>query len=242
LRLVCTVLLVWIGAAGGAVAEEPSKELWPEVDLWLRLSPSWRLSMFVPLSHNIETDYREGALLLQADYAWGKTGRLYRGRLLDESRAEDMKAMLLRGGYLGGKSLGDDGEAYQEKALLIEWHWRVPLKGRVLLSHRLRSDLRWLGDDSEFSTRWRYRMMVEKEVQAGRSSLVPYGNVEAYYDSRYDTVNRVRLIGGTSVAWSPRFALEGNITYQHDSRSSVTNLYALNVILNVYFEKVRAWQ
>ena len=146
LRLVCTVLLVWIGAAGGAVAEEPSKELWPEVDLWLRLSPSWRLSLFVPLSHNIETDYREGALLLQADYAWGKTGRLYRGRLLDESRAEDMKAMLLRGGYLGGKSLGDDGEAYQEKAILMEWHWRVPLKGRVLLSHRLRSDLRWLGE------------------------------------------------------------------------------------------------
>jgi hypothetical protein len=43
------------------------------------------------------------------------------------------------------------------------------------------------------------------------------------------------------VAWSPRFALEGNITYQHDSRSSVTDLYALNVILHVYFEKGRAW-
>ena len=29
------------------------------------------------------------------------------------------------------------------------------------------------------------------------------------------------------------------MTYQHDSRSSVTNLYALNVILHVYFEKGR---
>jgi hypothetical protein len=96
-----------------------------------------------------------------------------------------------------------------------------------------------LGDDYEFSTRLRYRLMVEKEFEVGRTSLVPYVNVEPYYDSRYGIVNRVRLIGGTSVAWSPRFALEGNITYQNDSRSSVTNLYALNVILHLYFDTSR---
>ena len=241
LRPLLLALWVWLGAIGGAVGDDSSKEFWPEIDLWLRLSPSWRLSMFVPIASNIEADYREGNIVLQADYAWGRPGRLYNGRLLDEGQAENMKAMLLRGGYLGGKSLGDGGEAYEEKALLVEWHLRVPLKGRVLLSHRLRTDLRWLGDDSEFSTRWRYRVMVEKEVDRGRCSLVPYGSAEAYYDSRYDAVNRFRLIGGTSVAWSPRFALEGNLTYQHDSRSSVTNLYALNVILHVYFEKGRAW-
>jgi hypothetical protein len=110
----------------------------------------------------------------------------------------------------------------------------------VLVSHRLRGDLRWLGDDPEFSTRWRYRLMVEKEVDAGRHSFVPYGNVEAYYDSRYDAVNRIRVIGGTSASWSPRLALEGNITYQHDSRSSVTNLFALNVIPHAFFEAGRA--
>jgi hypothetical protein len=34
--------------------------------------------------------------------------------------------------------------------------------------------------------------------------------------------------------------LEANITYQHDSRASVTNLYALNVILHLYFETAGA--
>jgi hypothetical protein len=115
----------------------------------------------------------------------------------------------------------------------------IPAQGHVLVSHRLRTDLRWLGDDYEFSTRLRYPLMVEKEFEVGRTSLVPYVNVEPYYDSRYGIVNRVRLIGGTSVAWSPRFALEGNITYQNDSRSSVTNLYALNVILHLYFDTSR---
>jgi hypothetical protein len=102
--------LVWLGATGGTVADESSKEFWPEVDLWLRLSPAWRLSMFAAISRNIETDYREGNLLLQADYAWGMTRLLSWRRLMDESRAQQMKARLVRWGYLGGRSLGDNGE------------------------------------------------------------------------------------------------------------------------------------
>lgn len=239
LRPVCLALVVWLVATGAAVADEPSQEFWPEIDIWWRLSPEWRLSVFVPISKNIETDYREGNLILQADYAWGKPRRV-RIRLMDENREQDMKAILVRGGYLGGRSLGDQGEAYTERTVFAELHVRIPIKGNVLLSQRLRTDLRWLGDDSEFSSRWRYRMQAEKEFVAGRTSIVPYVNVEPYYDSRYETVNRVRLIGGTSVVWSPRFALEGNWTYQHDTRSSVTTLHALNVILHVYFETGRA--
>ena len=93
-----------------------------------------------------------------------------------------------------------------------------------------------IGQDPEASV----MDIMEKEYTAGRTSIVPYVNVEPYYDSRYETVNRVRLIGGGTVAWSPRFALETNITYQYDSRSSVTNLYALNIILHLYFETAGA--
>jgi hypothetical protein len=52
-------------------------------------------------------------------------------------------------------------------------------------------------------------------------------------------VNRLRLIGGTSVVWSPRAAIETNVTYQHDSRSSTKELFALNVILHVFFDMSR---
>jgi hypothetical protein len=75
---------------------------------------------------------------------------------------------------------------------------------------------------------------VEKEYVTGRTSIVPYVNGEGYYDSRYRTVNRVRVVGGTTVAWTARFALEGNFTYQYDTRASITNVYALNVILHVF--------
>ena len=239
MRIVCLALLFWLGATAAA-AGEPSREFWPETDLWLRLSPAWRLSSFIALSKNIETDYREGSLILQGDYGWGKKTLLYRTRLLDEGRAQNkMNTLLVRAGYLGGKSLDDHGEAYRENTMLAELHARTPLKHGVLISNRLRTDLRWLGDPPEFSYRVRYRVMVEKEVRVGSSSIVPYMNVEPYYDSRYRIVNRIRVIGGATAALWPRFALEGDITYQHDNRSSVTDLYALNVILHVYFEPRR---
>lgn len=227
------VMLLALGTAG---AQESSQEFWPEADIWLRLSPAWRLSTFIALSRNIETNYREGSVIPQVDLAWGQTRRLRKTRLLDENRAQNMKAFMLRGGYLGGQSLDDQGDAYTERTTFAELHVRMPLKGDVLLTHRLRSDLRWLGDQPEFSQRWRYRLQVEKEFQAGRTSIVPYLNVEPYYDSRYDTVNRIRLIPGASLAWSPRFALEGNLTYQYDSKASITHVYAVNTILHVYFE------
>jgi hypothetical protein len=234
-RRTCATVLVWLVTAGTALADPPSREFWPEIDTWLRLSPVGRVSLFVPISENLDTHYREGNLIAQGDYAWGTSKRST--RLIDEDRARAMRIWLLRGGYLGGKSLDDQGEAYTEYTTFGELHVRLPLKGGFLLSHRLRTDLRWLGKDShEFSNRWRYRVMLEREVTAGRASFVPYVSVEPYYDSRYDTVNRFRIIAGNSVGWSPRAALEGNVTYQYDSKSSTKEILALSVVVHMFFD------
>jgi hypothetical protein len=238
IRTGCIVLLLWLGAGGAAGAQSPSKEVWPEIDTWLRLSPAWRLSVFVPLAENLDTHYREGNLILQADYGWAGSNRTR--RLIDGDRAQNMQIWLLRGGYLGGKSLDDHGAEYTEYTTFAELHLRLPLPRGVLLSHRLRSDLRWMGEGgSEFSTRWRYRLMAEKEFTAGTGSIVPYVSVEPYFDSRYDTVNRFRLAAGASVGWSRRAAIESNVTYQYDSHASTKELLALNVILHVFFDRSR---
>jgi hypothetical protein len=237
---VALAVLCWTAMGGVAGAQQPQLEFWPEIDVWWRLSPAGRLAVLVPISKNLETEYREGSLILQGDYAWGGTHAFAHRRLLDENRAQHMKRLLVRGGYLLGKSLGDRGEGYTERAAFSELHVRTPIKGGILLQQRLRNDLRWLGEPSDLSHRWRYRVQAERDYQAGRTSLVPYVNAEAYYDSRYDTISRIRAMPGASVSWSPRFAVEGNLTYQYDSRSSTTHLLALNAIVHVYFETRRA--
>jgi hypothetical protein len=121
--------------------------------------------------------------------------------------------------------------------MLAEFHVSTPRTDGVRVSSRLRADLRWLWQNREFSTRWRCRVIVKKEYTAGRTSIVPYVNAEPHYDSRYDTVNRVRLIPGATVAWSPHAAIEGNVTYQHDSHPSTTHVLAFNLILHVFFDR-----
>jgi hypothetical protein len=232
-----TTVAVWLVAAGTALAQDPSKEFWPEVDTWWRVSPAWRLSLFVPISENLDTHYREGNVIPQVDVTFGQTP--IERRLADEDRVRKMKAFMLRGGYFGGKSLDDAGEAYSEHSALAELHLRIPFKGGFLLSHRFRTDFRFLGDDAEFSTRYRYRVMLEREFAVGRTSFVPYVNGEGYYDSRYEMWNRYRLIAGGSLSWSPRTALEANVTYQYDSKSSTKELLAFNIILHIFFDTSR---
>jgi hypothetical protein len=236
LRLFILMLSMLLCATRSGIAQNSSLEFWPETDIWYRLSPSWRLSAFIPITKYNESKYRDLNIYLQADYAWGKTKHLLKRRLMDENRIQIMKAWQVRGGFMEGWSLGENSGDYTEDMLFAEIHRRIPIKGGILLSHRIRTDFRWVGEDPQYSYRIRYRMMVEKEFTSGRSSIVPYVNAEPYWDSRYSAFSRVRLIGGTTLSWGPRFAFEGNLTYQYDTHYNSTNLYALNLILHVFFE------
>ena len=237
LQLFLLMLFLLLGATHTGFAQNSSLEFWPESDIWYRLSPSWRLSSFVPITKYNESKERDLNIYLHADYAWGKTKTLFKRRMMDENRIQVMKAWMVRGGFMEGWSLGENSGNYTEDMLFAEIHRRVPMKGGLLLSHRFRTDLRWLGEESKFSYRYRYRIMLEKEFTNGARSFVPYINAEPYWDSRYSAFSRLRLIGGVTASWGPRFAFEGNITYQYDSHYDTTNLYALNLILHVFFER-----
>lgn len=123
--------------------------------------------------------------------------------------------------------------------LFAEIHKRLLFKWLILFSQRARIDNRWMGSKDTYSMRLRYRAMFEREFLSGNTSLIPYFSIEPFYDSRYKEINRVRLIAGSTVSFKPRYALEGNLTYQHDSKAGTTNLYALNVILHLYFETAK---
>jgi hypothetical protein len=237
LRLICLVALISVITLHGVIAQNSSFEFWPETDLWYTLNPSWRFSAFIPITKYSESKDRDLNIYLQADKKWGRTRYAAVRRLMDENKEQQLKAWMVRGGFMEGWSLGENESNYTEDMLFAEIHKRIPLKGNILFSHRFRTDFRWVGEDPNFSYRFRYRIMIEKEFTAGSSSIVPYVNAEPYWDSRYLTFSRVRLIGGVTLAWGPRFAFEGNITYQYDSHYDTTNLYALNLILHIFFEK-----
>ena len=146
------VLAGCLAVPSRALAGGSTWEYWPEIDLWARLTPQFRLSSMIAVSRNIETQHREGSFILQADYAWKRKGApLVTQRLMDEAQAAVMNVFLVRGGYLTGKSLTDNGAEYSERTGFLEFHRRTPLKGGVLLSSRIRTDLRFLGEAHDFS-------------------------------------------------------------------------------------------
>ena len=236
---ICLGFLISLSSVGKLIAQNTSFEFWPETDIWYRLSPSWRLSAFVPVTKYHESQERDLNIYLQADYAWGQTKNSIYMRLVDQNRYQLLKTWMVRPGYMAGWSLDDPENSYAEDMIFAEIHRRIPIKGNVLISQRIRSDFRWVGQEPEFSYRIRYRLMVEKEVSPRKTSVVPYFNIEPFYDSRYNYFNRVRIIGGTTISWKSWFALEGNLTYQYDGHYSTKNLYALNVIIHIFFETKR---
>jgi hypothetical protein len=224
----------------GVSAQGTSFEFWPEADVWYKVTPSLRLSSFAAVTRYLESDTRDFNLTFQSDYSFGYSKRFFFTKMADQNRAQALKVWMVRGGYMGGWSLYDHAENYKETMLFMETHRRILLKRRLLFSQRLRMDNRWVGQEPDYSFRFRYRVMLEKEfLTEKKTSVIPYINVEPFWDSRYDLFNRVRVIGGTSVSWKSRFTLEGNITYQYDSKSSSTNVLAFNAILHVYFETAK---
>jgi hypothetical protein len=239
LTLTIIGFLFWLITSVQVKAQNTSFELWPETDVWYKITPDFRLSSFAAITRYLESDTRDFNLTLQADYSFGNSKRFFFTKLADQNRAQTLKVWMARGGYMGGWSLYDNAESYTEVMLFAEMHRRILLKRSFLFSQRLRMDNRWVGQDPVFSYRFRYRVMLEKEFLKGKTSIIPYVNVEPFFDSRYDLFNRVRVISGTTVSWKTRFSLEGNVTYQYDSKMSSTNTLAFNAILHLYFETAK---
>lgn len=231
------LLFINLCANQSGFAQKTSYEFWPETDIWYRISPEWRLSAYIPITKYNESKNRDLNIYLQLDYAWGKTLKPFYKRWIDENEDRKVKGWMGRLGFMEGWSLGENAGLYSEDMLYGEIHKRIPVKGAVLISHRLRTDTRWLGDDDEFSYRFRYRLMIEKEYEVDKSFIVPFANVEPFWDSRYNTISRVRAIGGATFSNGKRFAYEGNITYQYDTNYDTNNLFAFNLILHIYLEK-----
>jgi len=225
---ICLVLLIiFSDAAAAQTSAETSEEIWPEVDVFVQVSPKVRLFFLGTVSRAKESkDAFEGQVGAHVDY------------LLD-------KNVSFRTGYRRGFSLGETDDTFSEHRLLVEQTFRLFPRGGFLLSDRNRVDLRWVS--GKFSVRYRNRLTLEREFMIRDRSYTPYASIEAYYDSRFDTWNRNRYAFG--IQWSLRrrgplmklLSARKNVVFdfyfmrQNDSRSQPNHVNALGVVTNLYF-------
>jgi len=226
-RLVCFIAFTAaFSASVRAQGAETSSQFWPEVDVYVSLNEKFRLFFLATTTKAEETrENTEGWVGAHLDY-------------------HVSKKVSLRGGYRYGFSLGGS-DPFKEHRIILEQTVRQPLPLEILFSDRNREDLRWV--NGEFSARYRNRVTLEREFKVLNRGVTPYGSVEAFYDTRFDTWNRNRIVTGVQLTLKrgaplislihPRkqFVLDVYVTRQNDSRSQPSRVRALGMAFSIYY-------
>jgi len=219
--------------ASMAMAQESSNEIWPEIDTFVKLNEHSRVFLLSSGTRTKEQGYSDGTLGVHLDLF---TSPVFKSRLARTARRADVarnKFLQLRIGYLYSRSSKYSSNKFSEHTPTIEVTPRYYFPKQILITSRVRSDLRLV--DGVFTPRLRYRQKLERTLQLGRMAITPYAHAEAFYDWRYDVWHRFRYTTGAEWEFSRRVVLEGYYVRQRDNRSSTKYLNAAGVVLQLYF-------
>ncbi len=220
------VLVPVLALAAPAAAQDVTTQFWPEIDTFVRLNPNMRI--YVPASNTREgTDDsdQDGTTGIYLDYYVLPISKLF---LTGPANAVRTHRLLLRAGY--GYTAGNDGQP-ATNTLTAEATWRLTIPWEILLSDRNRFDLNFVG--GEFDPRYRNRVRIERNVDLGKTTLVPYAYGEFFYDFDAGSWVKTRGTAGLEVHVWERFVPE--IYFQRDFNSgSAGDVNGVGLVLSIY--------
>lgn len=234
IKLLFSLVLLAGSAATANAQDSPAtrNEFWPEINVYIKLSPRFRLFFLGTVSRA-----REGGGSVFGDEPFEGQAGVHLDFIPN-------KHMILRAGYRYGTSL-NGADPFKEHRILTEQTFRKALPGKLLLSDRNREDFRFV--DGEYSFRYRNRVTLEREFVIKEHSITPYTSGELYYDTRFDTWNRNRYAFGIQIPLKRRRSLLNPIfprrqvildlyyMRQNDSRSETTHVNAIGMVWAIHF-------
>ena len=216
-----------------ASADDPW-EFWPEGQLFVGLHPRTRLFLNAAYAKGKESDERSLDTAAYLDISFLPVGPRRRRAL----RTEDWQ----RGRYFWARVGYDrifkakEGESSpsvaEDRGILSLWG-KCPLPASIWLEGRARADLRWIG--AEYSTRYRLRAELTREFAILDHAVVPYLNVEWFYDTRYGGWARNLYQAGAEVTVNRHLRFELNLSQQTDQLPSVSRLNAFAIVAKGYY-------
>jgi hypothetical protein len=202
-------------AATGAARADTS-QVWPELDLWSPTFDSTRVILRAATVRDSDSGERvNAAAKLLVDYQLSSS-------------------ISLRAGYsYASTPPASAGEHHSiDRYAILQMTYLWVLDSGVHLSNRIRTDL---GNDNGVDyQRYRDRVQAEYKTHIDSQEVTPYGNLEAYYDSRYQGVSRYRLEIGATTPLAKAGELDLYIARQRDVRPSLKVTDAIGVTLNIW--------
>ncbi|HYJ41724.1 MAG TPA: DUF2490 domain-containing protein [Steroidobacteraceae bacterium] len=200
-----------------AARGDTTREFWPELDLWVKLSKPARLLFTLAGTR----DREDGE----------KTDGTF-GAYFDYRTSERIS---VRAGYVYVRGVATEpGETDSiERRLVFDFNYRWRLSERALLVDRTRLDLR--DQANEDSYRVRNRLRLEYETKLRDVAINPYASLEAFYDSRHDSVSRYRFEGGVVIPRGQHLEWDVYVGRQRDSQSSTRYTNGIGVTLSFLY-------
>jgi hypothetical protein len=210
-RVMCAAVIGLIATLPlGSISAQTSGEFWPELDVYWNVTSRYRLFSLTRLL------YRSPESQSRVQY----------GLHLDDMGL--FRNGFVRVGYRFIPTFKDPANAENRGIVEATVHGR----GATRFVNRVRSDLRYL--DDEFSVRLRDRVRIEHQVRvSGRVIFLPYTTAEAFYDSRYGGLARMRYQAGSEMHPTKNVGVDLLYVRQDNYRStrSAVNAFMAKLML-----------
>jgi len=229
IRPALALAAVAVAALASPARAADASELWPELSAFVKLDDTKRLYLDASYAKGMESDQRSLDLGAFLDVSLMPV-------LREELRREDWQRnryLWTRVGYTRiFKASNGPAEVAEDRGVLALYS-RAPLPEDTTVEGRVRADLRWLGGD--YSTRYRFRAEVNREFTVAGHTVVPYANVEWFYDTRYHGWSRTLVQAGPEITVNKSFRYEVYLAWQSDRLPKHETLGALGVVAKWYY-------
>jgi len=123
------------------------------------------------------------------------------------------------------------GRKTGEDRLFVQLTPRYRPYGRWLLEDRNRFEFRWV--DGSYSTRYRNRLAIERDLLVDSFRFTPYASAELFYDFANGTVNEQQYSIGIQWPFRRLFMVGTYYLYQYTT-AAPKNTNVFGITLNVY--------
>ena len=206
-----------------------SSEFWPELSAYVKLTPRTRLYLDASYARGRESDERSLDLSGAVDVSLEPL-------LREELRTQDWQRsrfLWTRIGYTRVFKESDGSTSVAEDRLVAALYAKGELAAQVWIEARLRADLRWIGGD--YSSRERFRLEINREFTVQEHAVVPYLQLEGFYDTRYDGLSRMLYQPGVEITFDPHFRLELYFARQDERLPTRESLNAFGLVAKWYY-------
>lgn len=204
-------------------------QFWGITSVRVQLPSHFRLLAGGELNQGMSYGYQQWSAAAGIGYQWKRVSKLI--HLINIDSDKESRLVVNTGyEYLWTEQEGTASTA--EDRIVIGATPRYRPHGRWLLEDRNRLELRWV--NGAYSTRYRNRFTVERDLKVQDFRLSPYVSAEFFYDFGSDSWDEQQYSVGVAWPYKRIFMVQTYYLYQHTT-SAPENVNVLGVTLNLFF-------